>query len=113
MKLNQSKHARKRAQQRGFRKSDLDAINQFAVEIDAGEGCRRLYIPRKVIDELVNDGSLGRQEADRIARKYKIQSADLDITVANDCGSNKKNYKRFSNGKPMAILRGKRVMGFY
>ena len=113
VKLEKSKHSEVRGQQRSFRKSDSEIIDLYGDEKHVGNKCNRLSISQNELDGLVADETICRQVADRLRKKYKVVSGDTEVTVANDCGSKRKNYKKWKNGKSLAVLKGKRVMGFY
>ena len=113
VKLEKSKHSEMRGQQRGFRKSDSEIIDLYGDEKHVGNKCSRLSISQNELDGLVAEETICRQVADRLRKKYKVFSGDKEVTVANACGSKRKNYKKWKSGKSLAVLKGKRVMGFY
>ena len=113
VKLEKSKHSEMRGQQRSFRKSDSEIIDLYGDETQVGNKCSRVSISQNELDGLVADEIICRQVADRLRKKYKVQSGDKEVTVANACGSKRKNYKKWKNGKSLAVLKGKIVMGFY
>ena len=113
VKLEKSKHSEMRGQQRSFRKSDSEIIDLYGDEKHVGNKCNRLSISQNELDGLVADETICRQVADRLRKKYKVVIGDTEVTVANACGSKRKNYKKWKNGKSLAVLKGKRVMGFY
>ena len=105
-----SVHAEKRAQQRSLRELERQFIDKYAEEEYVGSGCYRLFMPEEVLKSLVTEGSISQQAADRLRKKVKIQNRDTDVTVFNDCGPRKDNYKKWKNGRPCMWFRGKRVM---
>ena len=105
-----SKHAEQRSQQRAVREMDRRFLDMFGDEEYAGNGCYRLFMSDSELDSLVLQGEISRQRADKIKRKIKIQDRDTDVTVVNNCGSRKNNYKKWRNGRPCMWFRGKRVM---
>ena len=113
VKLEKSKHSEMRGQQRSFRKSDSEIIDLYGDEKHVGNKCNRLSISQNELDGLVADETICRQVADRLRKKYKVVIGDTEVTVANACGSKRKNYKKWKNGRSLAVLKGKRVMGFY
>lgn len=113
VKLEKSKHSEMRGQQRSFRKSNSEIIDLYGDEKHVGNKCNRLSISQNELDGLVADETICRQVADRLRKKYKVVIGDTEVTVANACGSKRKNYKKWKNGKSLAVLKGKRVMGFY
>ena len=113
VKLEKSKHSEVRGQQRSFRKSDSEIIDLYGDETNVGNKCDRVSISRNTLDGLVAEEIICRQVADRLSKKYKVQCGDKEVTVANACGTKRKNYKKWKNGKSLAVLKGKRVMGFY
>ena len=105
-----SKHAEQRSQQRAVREMDRRFLDMFGDEEYAGNGCYRLFMSDLELDSLVLQGEISRQRADKIKCKIKIQDRDTDVTVANNCGSRKNNYKKWRNGRPCMWFRGKRIM---
>ena len=108
-----SKHGEKNSQRRSFRYSDRELFDLYADEIYVGKGCYRLYFTCSILDGLISDGLISRQQADRVSKKYKIQEGRVDVTVANTCGKNKKNFKKWRNGKSCLVFKGKKLMGFF
>ena len=108
-----SKHGEKNSQRRSFRYTDRELFDLYADEIYVGNGCYRLYFTIGILEGLISDGIVSRQQADRVLKKYKIQEGQVDVTVANAYGANKKNFKKWRNGKPCVVLKGKKLMGFF
>ena len=109
---NLSKHAEKNSQRRSFRYTDQELFDLYADEIYVGQGCYRLFFTKVILEGLITEGKICRQQADRLAKKYKIQDGKIDVTVANICGGKKNNFKKWRNGKSCGVYRGRCFMGF-
>ena len=108
--IEQSRHAVHRAQQRGWKQLMSQLIDEHANEIYVGNGCYRLFIPAIKLNSLVSEAVITPQQADKLKKRFKIQSGSTDVTVANCANSTHKNFKKWQNGKPCMWYRGKRVM---
>lgn len=109
---NLSKHAEKNSQRRSFRYTDQELFDLYADEVYVGRGCYRLFFPTLTLKGLIAEGAICRQQADRLAKKYKIQDGQIDVTVANICSGKKNNFKKWRNGRTCAVIKGRHIMGF-
>ena len=110
MQIEQSKHAEQRAQQRGWKRLESELLDLYGDDVYVGRGCYRVAIPVSRLQKLVREEVITPQQADKLKKRFKIQSGEVDVTVANSVGSTMKNYKYWKNGKPCMWYRGKRVM---
>ena len=60
----------KNSQRRSFRYSDRELFDLYADEIYVvGKGCYRLYFTCGILDGLISDGLISRQQADRVSKR--------------------------------------------
>lgn len=76
-----SKHATRRAQQRGVKHDAIEIISSHGdIEIDAGSGCYKLKASKDLLDGLVKTEDISRQLAEACKRLTLVVSGQSIVT---------------------------------